>query len=233
MSIERSAPLDEQLEALLGSEARRWTKTLPPKRQAWLERCGPRNALPEWLLDPERDLTARGVEILDFAEVNLPAGIRERTMAAVGDSIYVMAAARLIPRASTFRDQVLPLLEQLWGALKDNDHWAALLTLSPISGLAGQARQMLDSMPRAAPPGRKSGPSQIGAAYNEAVADIIRRIDMGTEKQADVINGWAARLARPELELKSIKTQLRDRVRAERKRISNGEQLICADSKGA
>lgn len=56
---------------------------------------------------------------------------------------------------------------------------------------------------------------------------------MGTEKQADVINGWAARLARPELELKSIKTQLRDRVRAERKRISNGEQLICADSKGA
>lgn len=193
MSIERSAPLDEQLEALLGSEARRWTKTLPPKRQAWLERCGPRNALPEWLLDPERDLTARGVEILDFAEVNLPAGIRERTMGAVGDSIYVMAAARLIPRASTFRDQVLPLLEQLWGALKDNDHWAALLTLSPISGLAGQARQMLDSMPRAAPPGRKSGPSQIGAAYNEAVADIIRRIDMGTEKQADVINGWSSR----------------------------------------
>lgn len=233
MSIDRTAPVDEQIEALLGSAARRWTKTLPADHQAWLERCGPRNALPEWLIDAERDLTARGVEILDFAEVNLPARIRERTMGAVGDSIYVMAAARLIPGASTFRGQVLPLLDQLWGALNDNDHLAALLTLPLISGLAGQARQMLDSLPRAAPPGRKPGPSEVGAAYDEAVADIILRVDGGTEKQADVISEWAARLARPELELESIKTQLRDRVRAERKRRSNGEQLICADSGGA
>lgn len=233
MSIDRSAPVNEQIEALLGGEARRWTKTLPAERQAWLERCGPRDALPEWLIDAERDLTARGVEILDFAEGSLPPGIRERTMGAVGDSIYVMAAARLNPGASTVRDQVLPLLDNLWGALNDNDHLAALLILPMISGLAGQARQMLDNLPRAAPPGRKPGPSAVGAAYDGAVVDIIRRVDGATEKQADVINEWAARLDRPELELESIKTQLRDRVRCERKRRSNGEQLICADSGGA
>lgn len=233
MSIDRFAPVDEQIEALLGSEARRWTKTLPAERQAWLERCGPRNALPEWLIDAERDLTARGVEIIDFAECGLAAGIRERTMGAVGDSIYVMAAARLIPDASTYRDQVLPLLDDLWGALNENDHLGALLTLPLISGLAGQARQMLDSLPRPAPAGRKPGPSEVGAAYDQAVADIIRRVDGGTDKQADVINEWATHLDRPELELESIKTQLRDRVRGERRRRSNGEQLICADSGGA
>ena len=102
MSIDRSAPVNEQIEALLGAEARRWTKTLPAERQAWLERCGPRDALPEWLIDVERDLTARGVEILDFAEASLPPGIRERTMGAVGDSIYVMAAARLMSVVETF-----------------------------------------------------------------------------------------------------------------------------------
>lgn len=218
MSIDRCAPVDEQIEALLSTEARRWAKTLPAERQAWLDRSGPRNALPEWLIDVERDLTPRGVEILDFAEVNLSAEIRERTMGAVGDSIYVMAAARLIPGASTFRDQALYLLDQLWGALNDNDHLAALLSLPLISGLAGQARQMLDTLPRAAPPGRKPGPSEVGTAYNEAVADIIRRVDVGAEKQAEVINEWAARLTRPQLALESIKTQLRDRVRTERKR---------------
>lgn len=227
MSIDRSATIDEQVKALLGTDARRWTRTLSAEHQAWLERCGPRKALPEWLIDAEQDLTARGVEILDFAEVNLPAGIRERTMGAVGDSIYVMAAARLIPAASAFRDEALPLLDHLWGALNDKDHLAALLTLPLISGLAGQARQMLDSLPRAEPQGRKPGPSKIGAAYNEAVADIIRRVDDGAgkdeggEKQGDVINEWAALLARPSLELESVKTQLRDRVRDERQRRSN------------
>lgn len=224
MSIDRSAPVNGQIEALLGSEARRWIKTLPAERQAWLERCGPRNALPEWLIDTERNLTLRGVEILDFAEVNLPAGIRERTMGAVGDSIFIMAAARLIPGATTFRDQALPLMDQLWGALNDNDHIAALLTLPMISGLAGQARQMLDSLPRPALRGRKLGPSKVGAAYDEAVSDIIRRIDGGIEKQADVIEEWAASLARPELKLESIKTQLRDRVRKARRRRSNGDR---------
>ena len=224
MSLDRAAPVDGQIESLLGSEARRWTKTLPAERQAWLERCGPRNALPEWLIDAERDLTARGVEIIDFAECGLAAGIRERTMGAVGDSIYVMAAARLIPGASTVRDQVLPLLDDLWNALNDNDHLAAALILPMIAGLAGQARQMLHNLPRAAPPGRKPGPSEVGAAYDAAVVDIIRRVDGATEKQADVISEWAARLDRPEVELESIKTQLRDRVRRGRKRRSNGSK---------
>lgn len=176
MSIDRSAPVDELIEALLGSEARRWIKTLPAERQAWLERCGPRDALPEWLIDAERDLTARGVEILDFAEVNLPAGIRERTVGAVGDSIYVMAAARLLPDASPLRERLLPLLEEVWRALNDSDHTSVLLALPEIAGLAGQARQMLDGLYR--PPGVGRRP---GSGFNDEafVDEYLRRRSAG------------------------------------------------------
>lgn len=71
-------------------------------------------------------------------------------------------------------------------------------------------------------PGRTEGPTEIGIAYDEAVSDIIRRVDAG-ERQRDVINELAARMKRPELELESIKTQLRDRVRAERERRLNSK----------
>lgn len=81
--------------------------------------------------------------------------------------------------------------------------------------------------------GRPKGPTEVGDAYSEAVTDILGRVDDGDEKQADVINELAAALARPELEIESIKTQLRDRVRDERKRRSNGAKIICEDSGGA
>lgn len=223
MTFDKSASLRDQVDALVGAGARRWTRDLPPEQQEWLERLGPREHLPEWLLSlgPGGDVLPMADQIAAFARARLPAGIRESTIGAMGDSIYVMAAARLLPDAESLRECLLPLLDQVWGALNDNDHVSVLLVLPKIAGLAGQGRQMLDGVVRPAAVGRKSGPSEIGAAYDEAVADIIRRVDDRAEKQADVINEWAARLARPELERESIKTQLRDRVREERKRRSN------------
>lgn len=81
--------------------------------------------------------------------------------------------------------------------------------------------------------GRREGPTSVGIAYDKAVAEIIRRVDAGDGKQADIINDLAVAMDRPETELESIKTQLRDRVRVERKRRSKPDQMICADSGGA
>lgn len=235
MTLDRSAPIDDQVEALLGTEARRWVKTLPSDRQKWLERCGPRQALPEWLLDmgPGGDFMPIADQIVTFADSQLPAGISERVKGAMGESMYVVSAARLLTCARPMRDRLLTLLDNVWGALNDNDHMAVLLTLPEISGLAGQARQMLEDVDRPADRGRKAGPTPTGVAYDNAVAEIIRRVDHGDERQADVINELAEALDRPETELESIKTQLRDRVRTERKRRSKPDQMICADSGGA
>jgi len=179
------------------------------------------------------DFMPIAAQIAYFADSQLPAGIRERVKGAMGDSIYVAAAARLIHSAQPLRDRLLPLLDNVWGALNDNDHLAVLLVLPEVSGLAGQARQMLESVHRRADPGRKKGPTQAGVAYDNAVTDIVQRCVDGSENQADVINEWATRLMRPELQPESIKTQLRDRLRIARKRRSNADQMICADSGGA
>lgn len=55
----------------------------------------------------------------------------------MGDSMYVIAAARLIPSAPRLRDQLLPLLDNIWGALKDNDH--TLARMGPWSQLSTRA----------------------------------------------------------------------------------------------
>lgn|GEM_PF-2338849 len=235
MTFNRSAPLNEQVVSLLGTEARRWIKTLPSDRQEWLKGCGPREALPEWLLDmrPGGDFIPIADQISSFADAHLPAGISRVMKGAMGDSMYVIAAARLIPSAQPLRDQLLPLLGNVWGALNDNDHLAALLALPAILGLAGQARQMLDSVDRPAVRGRKEGPTEIGVAYRRAATDIIRRCDDGIENPGDVINEWEEALDRPELQPGSVKTQIRAAILVERKRRSNGDQMICADSDGA
>jgi len=226
VTFDRSAPLNEQVDALLGTEARRWIKTLPPERQEWLERLGPQLAFPEWLIDmgPGGDFIPLADQIAAFAEAHLPPGIQEGIRGAMGDSIYVMAASRLLPAGRPLRDRLFPLLDEVWGALNDNDHLAAALVLPAIAALGGQARQMLDDFPRSAGPGSNSGPTYIGRAYVEAIAEVIRRVDTGErERQADVINELAQSLPGDNTELTSKKTQLRDGVRKERLRISKRE----------
>lgn len=174
MTLNRAARIDELVEALLGTEARRWIKNLPPEEQGWLAHCGPRQALPEWLLDMRRggDFIPLADQISAFADIHLPADLRESTKGAMGDSMYVIAAARLIPSAARLRDQLLPLLDHIWGALNDNDHRAVFLALPTIAGLAGQARQMLESVDRPADRGRKRG---SGFNDDEFVDEYRRR----------------------------------------------------------
>lgn len=159
MTLDKSAPLRDQVDALVGAGARRWTRDLPPELQEWLERLGPREHLPEWLLDlgPGGDFLPMADQIATFARAHLPARIRESTLGAMGDSIYVMAAARLLPDAESLRERLLPLLDQVWAALNDNDHVSVLLVLPQIAGLAGQGRQMLDGVDRPAAVGRRPG----------------------------------------------------------------------------
>ena len=197
MTLDRSAPLDEQVEALLGTEARRWIKTLPSDRQEWLERCGPRQALPEWLLDmgPDGDFIPIADQIATFADSQLPAGIKERVKGAMGDSMYVVAAARLIPSARHLHDRLLPLLDNVWGALNDNDHTAVLLALPEIAGLAGQGRQMLDGIARPGVPGPKSGSVKKQQLRAPIIAIMREQLAAGHE-QSSVIDELAPQLLR-------------------------------------
>ncbi|MNH49016.1 hypothetical protein D3C73_05750 [compost metagenome] len=67
--------------------------------------------------------------------------------------------------------------------------------------------------------GRSEGPTEIGEAYTLAAQEVIRRTAAG-EKQADVIAELAPALPGLNTTLESKRTQLRDRVREERRRRS-------------
>jgi len=69
MTLNRAVRTDELVEALLGTESRRWIKNLPPEEQGWLAHCDPRQALPEWLLDmrPGGDFIPLADQISAFA----------------------------------------------------------------------------------------------------------------------------------------------------------------------
>lgn len=226
MSLDRSVPIDEQIKALLGAEARRWTKTLRAEHQAWLARLGPRQAFPEWMLDlsPGGDFTPLADQISAFAGTHLPPGLRERVFGAMGDSIYVMAAGRLLPAGRSLADALAPLLEEIWGALNENDHTSVLLALPAIAGLAGQARQMLADvdLPNE-PPGRPEGSGIVMHERASIVDEARRRVAEGVDRSA-AINDLAPRLLAPHLPTKaaapsieSARSYLRANVPAQKK----------------
>jgi hypothetical protein len=88
LTFDRGAPLKEQVDALFGTEARRWIKTLPPERQGWLEHFGPQQAFPEWLIEmgPGGDFSPLADQIAAFAEAHLPPEIQKRISEAYADN---------------------------------------------------------------------------------------------------------------------------------------------------
>lgn len=167
--------MQRRVEDLLGAEARRWIKTLPTEVNAELERLGPRRALPEWLLDagPGGDFLPLAAQITAYAQENLRSDVREKTMGTMGDSMFVIAAARLLPGAEPLREQLMPLLDRVWAALHDKDHTLVLLALPEIAAIAGKAHQMLDGALRPADVGRRPG---SGFDDEPFVDEYLRRI---------------------------------------------------------
>ena len=148
--------LHEQLKEMSRISTRK-RRSCNDETRAWWSASGPEALRPLWLLSPNRDLIPRADEIIQFADAHLTGNVRDKMKGAMGESMFVVAAARLLPAAEPFRDRLRPTLDLIWKALNRNDIESALLALSELTGLNARAYQMLDDVPQPPADGRPHG----------------------------------------------------------------------------